>query len=705
MPIDSAKFLKISDTLRQYRRAELKDFEDDLGVDPLKKLYCDPLPGDGILNTVMSSNTTFVLGRKGTGKSTVFARAQSIYREGKNVIPIYIDVKTLNDLASNREGFATIIEPGVDGSVLQAHLLRKKFLSSVVSEIIASISKICDEMSLWDRWSGKKRTLEELKNSFEGFRRELSKQQFEQTEIPVLRTITHYSKSRRSAEEASEVSANANAKVNLIKPSADAGLSTRDFDKTLEDTELYKEYSDIVFCNFPFSKLLDDIKDLLSEAGLKKLVIFFDDFSELNYIDQKLFVDVILSPLNNSSQEMVKLKVAGYPGRVYYGKIDSTKVDTIHLDFSELYEASEVQIMEASAQAYTRRLLEARFTAFKCNVEDYFDTSSAEMDDYYRTLFQATFNVPRLMGAVLHICYLDVVSKGRPVTLSSIRLASRKHYENTISQYFDRMNRFALEPYENKVDRQNQRRLLDSIVEKARDVRNGIVRGQIGGSYFADLSSPPVSHFSVSASLADVFSSLEANFFLSRYKDTRDKNGKTATVYALTMGLTELERLNWGYPDGRQYRNYFVQRCFDYNILIHNFLTQNKTIRCDSCGASFSMEQKEHFEFFRWTCPECKEGRCAVTNLAGDLEDLADIATEEVQLEPVELEILETLQSEGRELAAGEISAAIDTTYQLVGRRTSKLRDKGLVVKEMDKRDDRMKSAISQRAKDTYFAS
>lgn len=197
--------------------------------------------------------------------------------------------------------------------------------------------------------------------------------------------------------------------------------------------------------------------------------------------------------------------------------------------------------------------------------------------------------------------------------------------------------------------------------------------------------------------------SLEANFFLSRYKDTRDKNGKPATVFALSMGLTEVERLNWGYPEGRQYRNYFVQRCFDYNILVHNFLTQNKTIRCDACRASFSVEQKDHFEFFKWQCPECKEGRCSITNLAGDLERLTEIAAEEVQLEPVELEILETLHYEGRGLAAGEISATIDATYQLVGRRTSKLRDKGLVVKERDADDDRMKSSISQRAEGTYF--
>jgi hypothetical protein len=61
---------------------------------------------------------------------------------------------------------------------------------------------------------------------------------------------------------------------------------------------------------------------LLDEGELKRVVVFFDDFSELNLLDQRLFVDVVLAPLNNSSNEAVKLKIAGYPGRVYYGKID-----------------------------------------------------------------------------------------------------------------------------------------------------------------------------------------------------------------------------------------------------------------------------------------------------------------------------------------------------------------------------------------------
>lgn len=65
------KFSKIAESLRQYRRAELKDFEPETNGKPVDQLYVDPLPGEAVLKSVLSGNTTFLLGRKGTGKSTV----------------------------------------------------------------------------------------------------------------------------------------------------------------------------------------------------------------------------------------------------------------------------------------------------------------------------------------------------------------------------------------------------------------------------------------------------------------------------------------------------------------------------------------------------------------------------------------------------------------------------------------------------------
>jgi hypothetical protein len=697
-------FARIAESLRQYRRAELQDFSKELGGDPVNSLYVDPLPGDAVLRSVMSSNTTFLLGRKGTGKSTIFAKAQIAYRASRDVLSVYVDVKALYELLSPEEmtAAASGVE-GVDTGICRTHLLRKAFLGKIISELLKEIDKSCDNMTFREVWRGVRRSYKELQQSLLQLQERVTEAKLESHEIPILQRISHQWRSQSKSEQGGSAEVAAGGEVGSLGPKLTTSASLSDFDKTMEDAEVYKEYSEVVLQAFPFSDLIGDIKDLLKEAQMSRLVVFFDDFSELSYVDQRLFVDVVLAPLNNASNETVKLKIAGYPGRVYYGKIDPSKVDTLGIDFSTLYEASEVQEMEAGAIDYASRLLNTRFSAFGENVADYFDPV-APLEDYMRLMFQASFNVPRLMGALLHTCYLDRVSKGQPITQATIRLAARKYYEATIAQYFDRMLRYALEPFENKLDRHNQKGLLECIVAESRTVRRKIQEESIGGTYFKDLGNPPTSHFVVQPSLEPLFRSLEANFLITRYKDTRDKNGAAVVVYALNYGITETHRMSWGYPPGRDYRNYFVQRCFDYSRAIQEFLAQKQTIRCDHCGSCFPIEKQESFELFNWLCPECKQGSCRIVILADDFQAEFCQLAEDIMLEPVELDILRVLHEEDARMRAGEVSVLLDVTYQLVGRRTSKLQEMGLVDKERGANDSHMRSRIASRAETTYFA-
>lgn len=57
--------MKAAESLKLYRRADLQDPEKgtDLGTDLIEKLYVDPVPHDQVLQTVMRSNTTFLIGR------------------------------------------------------------------------------------------------------------------------------------------------------------------------------------------------------------------------------------------------------------------------------------------------------------------------------------------------------------------------------------------------------------------------------------------------------------------------------------------------------------------------------------------------------------------------------------------------------------------------------------------------------------------
>jgi DNA-binding transcriptional ArsR family regulator len=706
--VEIAKFAKVAESLRQYRRAELKDFETEIGSKPVDQLYVDPLPGDAILNSVLSSNTTFLLGRKGTGKSTVFAKAQSVLRERKNIISIYIDVKSLYDIiATNDIAEEDLSTNGISQTTYRSHILRKELLGNVIAELLRETTKACDGLSILDRWLGAKRQYTELMSSLSKIGERVKEAKLEKHEIPILQRISNQLRAKQQTENSTTASAKANlggrASPKSVELNSSAEASRSDFDKTLDDNEIYNEYSDVVLKAFPFSEIVQEIQTLLAESGLTRLVVFFDDFSELNFLDQRLFVDVVLSPLNNSSNEAIKLKVAGYPGRVYYGRIDPGKADTLALDFADLYEATEVQEMERAASDYAARLLATRFEAFGIDVKDFFEiSSSVSLEDYMGLMFRASFNVPRIMGHLLHQCYLDRVSKSQKITVPSLRLATKKYYENTVLKYFDRMNRFALEPFEQKLDRHNQKQLLDHLITEARNIRKKIVDGEVGGKYFEGLSNPPVSHFIVKPDLEGVLASLESNFFLTRYKTTRDKAGEAAIVYAFFMGLTESERISWGYPEGRQYRNYFVQRSFEYTRAVYEYLSLSQTIKCGSCGHCYPMEMRKSIELYRWRCPECQEGTCTVVKLSDDFRDEVNRLNKEIMLEPVELEIVTTLNDEGRDMRAGEIAALIDTTHQLVGRRTSKLQDMGLVQKFRDD-DGRMKSTLTERCARTYF--
>ena len=320
-----------------------------------------------------------------------------------------------------------------------------------------------------------------------------------------------------------------------------------------------------------------------------------------------------------------------------------------------------------------------------------------------RLLFETTFNVPRLMGFLLHYLYLDRISRNAPITTASIRLAAQKYYETVVLKYFDRMNRYALEPFDKKLDRHNQHLLLRTIVEEAKTVRRRIGGGDVGGTYFEGITNPPVSHFAVAPALDRIFSSLELNFLVTKYHDMRNKDGQDVSIYALLYGLCEAERLPWGYPRGRRDdRSYFVQRAFDYTRVVHQFLAKSQTINCQSCGACFGMDQREKFEFFKWRCPDCAEGKCEIVNLGDEFKNEVEGLNQDVMLDPIELEILSVLNDEQDPMRAGEISALLDITYQLVGKRTEKPRDLDLVRKE--KLEGVTLNGVTEKAKSIYFA-
>ncbi|WP_323086999.1 hypothetical protein, partial [Providencia alcalifaciens] len=130
---------------------------------------------------------------------------------------------------------------------------------------------------------------------------------------------------------------------NGFKGAFKAGHNTSAADKN----NLNKEFSEALLKCFNPILIMRSIKDLLQDIGINHVYVCLDDFSEIEYNAMKVFVDVIIAPLNNLSDEFFKFKIAAYPGRVYLGDIDPQKIEQIRLDFYELYQARTIKDVHA----------------------------------------------------------------------------------------------------------------------------------------------------------------------------------------------------------------------------------------------------------------------------------------------------------------------------------------------------------------------
>lgn len=482
----------------------------------------------------------------------------------------------------------------------------------------------------------------------------------------------------------SDHSASVKAKVNTSHETTSSSSKKED-----------QAFSKVLLRTFNIKGLIAELADILSEIGIVRLYIFIDDFSELPEDAMAVFVDSILAPLNNWSNELIKFKVAAYPGRIYYGQIDQTKIDELYLDPFKLYGSNDVSNMEEKAIDFTARVIDTRLNYFcKANLETF---SDSELSEITKLLFFATMGNPRNLGHILYNLYESHLVYERPIGTRSIRDAARKYYEEKIEPFFG-VQKFRQNSFSERSSIFSLKELLERIAVRARELRNyreSSVMRTISGR-------PPTSHFHVLTEFDQLLSTLELNFFLTKYFEMKDRDGRKVSVFALNFGLCEKHSVEFGRPAGkREYRLYFVERIFDYTSIIKKYLEQNQEIKCEECGSIHGLDKLESLKLYNMSCPTCRTGTCVVTNLSKRYETILKVIQPELLLPATELGILETLFNEKRELAAAEIAADLDCSYQLVGKRGKIMEGKGLVDRLMER--NRRKFRLTSNARDEYF--
>ncbi|HEU0000107.1 MAG TPA: hypothetical protein VFQ36_04370, partial [Ktedonobacteraceae bacterium] len=261
-----------------------------------------------------------------------------------------------------------------------------------------------------------------------------------------------------------------------------------------------------------------------------------------------------------------------------------------------------------------------------------------------------------------------------------------------------KMNKFLLENFSERSSVMSLRELLESIIRKAKalrfhenlEVRSGTRR-----------QTSPTSHFHVVQELESLLSTLELNFFLTKYSDMSDRDGRKVTVFALNFGLCQRLNIDFGRPQGTDYRHYFVDRIFDFTFILEDYLRKNQEIVCDHCHTVFSFSELASLRRYRMKCPECLTGTCQVINLSKKYESILKSVDPGLLLPAVELGILQTLHGEKSPMIASDIAANLDYSRQLVAARGKILDDRGLV--ERIKNKDRREYKLTKEAEQKYF--
>lgn len=683
-------FQAAAQSLKLYRRAEL---ETDNGVSLIEDLYVDPLPNEHVYQTMLKPNTTFIVGRKGTGKSTVFQRARHGLRTTPGSTSAYIDIKTIYESSqvdpslSERLGR---LDNSLSSDALKKLLLYHAFIQAVIDAIREELSNTI-RISLWDRIKNRSR-MRSVDELFEGLDEILGDADVEQyIDVTSLKNVATTQKqdlqieSKQSASLAASISANSAG----IKTGAESG--TIDRASTAEEAE----FSNILMRTFSIKDYIIRLKKLLQTIGVTRLYVFVDDFSELPEAAMRLVVDALLAPLNNWSEELVKFKVAAYPGRVYYGAIDRTKIDEINLDIYSLYGTSDVAAMEDKAIDFTRRLVEKRLNKYCGPEQDFFP--DLKSDEIWRLLFYATMGNPRNLGYILFYVYESQLIYGRLLTVTAIRDAARRYYEEKVESYFV-LNKFLQESFAERSSTYSLKELLDALVKRARELRS-----YTGSAVLRDFKGrPPTSHFHIIVDLDSLLSTLELNFFLTKYYVMSDRDGRKVSVYALNYGLCQKYTIEFGRPTNkREHRLYLVERIFDYTPILQRYIETNQEIICENCSTTFEMSVLGSLKLFGMLCPHCKDGHCIVTNLSRRYEAVLQEVDSELLLPSTELGILNTLQTEHKPMFASDIAADLDCSYQLVGKRGKFLSERGLVNRAENAQGRRV-FEITTEALETY---
>lgn len=662
MDNNNTDFLKFAESLKLVRKYKIEEFIENKNIDDI---YTDLLPNNGVISKLNLPRTTILVGRKGTGKSTIFQKSQKDLISNRKCISIYIDVKSLYDNST----------PDIPDEVkiLSAELYKYLIYSNLIKEIIIETKNRLDDfvqVSIIKKLLGfdlaQIDQINERLNEIESSINDVIKH----IDGSLIQTFKQTNQNEETASDSLKLDLSKDPKLSISSQDTKNATIKTEFERTLVS------YLDIK------KSLISKLKEIKNILNIDHLYIFLDDFSEINEDAQKIFMDWFIAPLNNLSDDFIKFKIAVYPNRFYYGKLDNSKIDEISLEFFDAFYTFEKQVdipkMEILALDYTKRLLKKRLDIFFPNNhwERFFEMSE---DKLFDILFSVSFNNPRKIGYILSYCYESCLIHNSKISIKAIEKAAHRYFNDITLKYF-LANQYVMKPFEDKTSNEHQYELLNKIIARQKINALSTTKSQIYGK--------PTNHFVVNQEISNLLDNLELNGFITTYNKTYDNLNQLSIIYSLDFGLCQRNALNFMRAKSTKLFTYFSQIRFNMNILISDYFNQTQIIRCNN-GHEFPYEMLDTLKRFRMRCPDCldddKKGICEITLSSNEIrEKLKSIESKRLKsFSYYEFQILDYLNSFNKVVSINRMSITLDKSETTVKLNIEKLIAKDFVYHDL----------------------
>lgn len=658
----------IESAFKSLMKSGRPDIDDEKQKSIIKDLYVDVFDNDYVLNQVLDGNHLLLKGRRGTGKSTIFLRAEEELNINGNTIPVYLNMQTIF------EELANLNERDVP-ETFTFYLTYKNFMTSILERISKEVKKGV----LFESKATKEidKLFEDIKNG------------------------AYFDKDFESSMEITSkniVSSKSGIGGEINPLTAKLAVNT----EQNKSNELTKQETKKEIRVFSIHEILKRLIEIIDDEKPRTIYLLIDDFSELDEKSQQVVVDSLIAPIISSYNTKFKVKIAAYPGRVYLGSIDSTKMPFLSLDFYDVFEQmsnnGKYTEIETMAINYIERTLEKRISVYTNNqigALDLFDTKQMSFEEYLKLLFYSTACIPRALGFILNYCYLNSINKGEKITKTHLNNAAAKYYNSNILPDFQNDIRFKQSFSDDQVllNHLAQINLKNKVTEKSKQIKREIIQGlkdgtakelykdllgtKIGSSFWA-----PTSHFYINKDKEKLLKTLELYFIVTKFNEGSSRNTEAKeSFYGLNYGLCIEEKIDFGKPENnRRSYDYWRQTDFNFNSFIPQVLSSIEEIVCNKCDKIYT---ESHYDVYleEKNCFKCgeKDSVRRVNKFASKMNDkINEWSTR--KLPDIHISILRVLfNNQNTKLSAFEVATQIDKHHLGVTKSADRLISEGLI--------------------------